>query len=164
MVAVSFLSCHLFSGVFRPWHKHASAEGEGAWIYVVPEHSASRAQGNVQTLGDDTCTWYQVLLDNTRDAGRRTVRPRLFLISTHLCTVVAVHFQNLVTVCLAQVGTKENTSTHQPCTVTLVASREKERERKRERETERERVRRWPTAATYGQERLEIPAADVRST
>ena len=57
--------------------------GESAWI-DTPEHIASRAQGNVQTLGDDTCTGYQVLLDNTRDAGRRTVRPLLSL----QCTLV----------------------------------------------------------------------------
>ena len=55
----------------------------GAWIYT-PDHGASRAQENVQTQGDDTCFFYQVLLDNTRDAGRRTVRPRLSL----QCTLV----------------------------------------------------------------------------
>ena len=37
-------------------------------------------------------------------------------------TRVVVQLQNLVTVCLAQVVAKENTSTHQPCTVTFLAS------------------------------------------
>ena len=70
------------------WLKRAVCRRERertcAWIYT-PEHTASRAQGNVQTLGDDT---YQVLLDNTRDAGRRTVRPQLSLSGAHLFSIV----------------------------------------------------------------------------
>ena len=61
----------------------------GAWIYT-PEHSASRAQGNAQTLGDDTCIGYQVLLDNTRDAGRRTVRSQLSLSLSLVHTCVRI--------------------------------------------------------------------------
>ena len=60
----------------------------------------------------------RVLLDNTRDWGRRTERHHLSL--SLQCTVT----ESCHCVCLALVIAKENTSTHQPCTVTLAASRE----------------------------------------
>ena len=106
----------------------------GAWIYT-PEHSASRAQGNVQTLGDDTCIGYQVLLDNTRDARRRTVRPQLSLSCAHLFRIVQKR-EARVLLCSYRILSlsvwlkllrRKKTSTHQPCTVTFLASMVAER-------------------------------------
>ena len=93
----------------------------------MPEHGASRAQEHVQILCGDTCTLYQILLDNARDAGSCIVTPALSLFLSFplslqrtikwRCAVACgthgvVQLQNLVTVCLARVVAKEKTHPH----------------------------------------------------
>ena len=73
--------------VGRGGEREGGREGVDAWMYM-PKHSASRAQGHVHTQGDDTCTGYQILWDNTRDAGRRTGRPQLSRSLTHTCVAL----------------------------------------------------------------------------
>ena len=58
--------------------RERETERESAGTYM-PEHGASRAQEHVQILCGDTCTFYQILLDNARDAGSCIVTPALSL-------------------------------------------------------------------------------------
>ena len=101
--------------------RERETERESAGTYM-PEHGASRAQEHVQILCGDTCTFYQILSDNARDAGSCIVTPALSLFLTFplslqrtikwRCAVACgtrgvVQLQNLVTVCLARVVAKE---------------------------------------------------------
>ena len=65
-------------GAARERETERESERESAGTYM-PEHGASRDQEHVQTLGGDTCTGYQILLDNARDAGSCIVTPALSL-------------------------------------------------------------------------------------